>query len=174
MPSIIDRARAVALMAFDVDGVLTDGTLFISPAGEEVKAFNSLDGHGMKMLRENGVALALITGRNSAGVAQRARELGIVHLYQGVHDKLDACRDIMGKTGLRLDQFGYMGDDLPDLRLLSRCGFAVTVPQAPDAVKQAAHYVCTREAGRGAAREVCDFILRAQGKLDAAITAYRT
>jgi 3-deoxy-D-manno-octulosonate 8-phosphate phosphatase (KDO 8-P phosphatase) len=91
-----------------------------------------------------------------------------------VHDKLDACHDILDKTGLRPDQFGYMGDDLPDLRLLSRCGFAATVPQAPDAVKQAAHYVCTRDSGRGAVREVCDFILRAQGKLDAAITAYRT
>jgi 3-deoxy-D-manno-octulosonate 8-phosphate phosphatase (KDO 8-P phosphatase) len=174
MPAPLDRARGIALMAFDVDGVLTDGGLFVGPAGEEMKVFNSLDGQGMKMLQENGVALALITGRNSASVTWRARELGITHLYQGVHDKLDACHDILDKTGLRPDQFGYMGDDLPDLRLLSRCGFAATVPQAPDAVKQAAHYVCTRDSGRGAVREVCDFILRAQGKLDAAITAYRT
>ena len=174
MPSTLDRARGIALMAFDVDGVLTDGTLFLGSAGEEMKAFNSLDGQGMKMLQENGVALALITGRNSGAVTLRARELGIVHLYQGVHDKTEACRDILGKTGLRLDQFGYMGDDLPDLRLLSRCGLAATVPQAPDAIRQAAHYVSTREAGRGAVRVVCDFILRAQGKLDAAITAYRT
>lgn len=173
MPSTIDRARRVVLMAFDVDGVLTDGTLFLGTSGEELKAFNSLDGHGMKMLRENGVVLAIITGRNSGSVALRARELGVIHLYQGVHDKLDACRDLLGKTGLRQDQLGYMGDDLPDLGLLSHCGFAATVPQAPDPVKQAAHYICTRDAGRGAAREVCDFILRAQGKLDAAIEAYR-
>ena len=173
MNSPVERARKIALMAFDVDGVLTDGTLYIGAEGEQFKAFNSLDGHGMKMLRENGVVLAIITGRNSASVAQRARELGVSHLYQGAHDKLQACRDLLGKTGLQHDQLGYMGDDLPDLALLSLCGFAATVPHAPDALKQAVHYVSTRDAGRGAAREVCDFILRAQGKLDAAMKAHR-
>jgi 3-deoxy-D-manno-octulosonate 8-phosphate phosphatase (KDO 8-P phosphatase) len=173
MLSPLDRARGLAMMAFDVDGVLTDGTLFLGAGGEETKAFNSLDGHGMKMLRENGVEIAIITGRTSASVALRARELGIVHLYQGVHDKLDACRDLLGKTGFAQSQMGYMGDDLPDLALLSRCGFAATVPEAPDAIRQTAHYVAIRGAGRGAAREVCDFILAAQGKLDAATAAYR-
>lgn len=174
MRSALDRARNIALMAFDVDGILTDGTLFVGAGGEEFKAFNSLDGHGMKMLRENGVAIAIITGRNSASVAMRARELGVTHLYQGVQDKLAACDDLLGKTGLRQDQIGYMGDDLPDLALLSRCGFAATVPQATDAVKQVSHYISTRDGGHGAAREVCDFILLAQEKLDAAIAAYRT
>jgi len=159
-------------MAFDVDGVLTDGTLFLGAGGEETKAFNSLDGHGMKMLRENGVAIAIITGRTSASVALRARELGIVHLYQGVHDKLEACDDLLGKTRLTHEQMGYMGDDLPDLALLGLCGFAATVPEAPDAVRRAAHYVSSCGAGRGAAREVCDFILAAQGKLAAATAAY--
>lgn len=173
MPSALDRARGLALMAFDVDGVLTDGTLFLGAGGEETKAFNSLDGHGMKMLRENGVEIAIITGRTSASVALRARELGIVHLYQGVHDKLEACHDLLGKTGVAQSRMGYMGDDLPDLALLCRCGFAATVPEAPDAIRQAAHYVSVRGAGRGAAREVCDFILAAQGKLEAATAAYR-
>jgi 3-deoxy-D-manno-octulosonate 8-phosphate phosphatase (KDO 8-P phosphatase) len=173
MDSPVIRARAIALMAFDVDGVLTDGTLFLGAGGEETKAFNSLDGHGMKMLRENGVELAIITGRTSDSVALRARELGIVHLYQGVHDKLEACRDLLGKTRLSQAQMGYMGDDLPDLALLTRCGFAATVPEAPDAVRQAAHYVSMRGAGHGAAREVCDFILSAQGKLESATAAYR-
>lgn len=173
MPSTIERARRVALMAFDVDGVLTDGSLFLGAAGEEIKVFNSLDGQGMKMLGENGVQIAIITGRNSAAVALRARELGIVHVYQGVHDKLGVCTDLLGKTALRQDQLGYMGDDLPDLRLLLACGFAATVSQAPEALRQSAHYICSRDPGRGAAREVCDFILRAQGKLDAATAAYR-
>jgi 3-deoxy-D-manno-octulosonate 8-phosphate phosphatase (KDO 8-P phosphatase) len=174
MPSIIDRARGLALMAFDVDGVLTDGTLFIGPQGEEFKAFNSLDGHGMKMLSEAGITLAIITGRSSESVARRAQELGVTHLYQAVHDKLDACRDLLKKTGLQIDRLGYMGDDLPDLALLSRCGFAATVPEAPDTVKQAAHFVATRGAGHGAVREVCDFILRAQGRLDAATQKHRS
>jgi 3-deoxy-D-manno-octulosonate 8-phosphate phosphatase (KDO 8-P phosphatase) len=173
MQSPLFRARGIALMAFDVDGVLTDGTLFVGARGEETKAFNSLDGHGMKMLRENGVEVAIITGRSSGCVALRARELGIIHLYQGVQDKLEACGDLLGKTGLAQSQVGYMGDDLPDLALLSHCGFAATVPEAPDTVKQTAHYIAVRGAGRGAAREVCDFILAAQGKLDAATAAYR-
>ena len=173
MTSAIDRARKIVLMAVDVDGVLTDGTLFVGAGGEEFKAFNSLDGHGMKMLAENGLTLAIITGRNSASVAARARELGITHLFQGVHDKLQVCETLLVKTGLQQDQFGYMGDDLPDLALLSQCGFAATVPQAPEAVKHAAHFISQRNAGHGAAREVCDFILCAQGKLDSTIKAYR-
>ena len=174
MQAIYAKAKRISLAIFDVDGVLTDGSLYLTDGGEEIKAFNSLDGHGMKMLLENGVAIAIITGRNSASVAMRARELGVTHLYQGVQDKLAACGDLLGKTGLRQDQIGYMGDDLPDLALLSRCGFAATVPQATDAVKQVSHYISTRDGGHGAAREVCEFILRAQEKLDAATAAYRT
>jgi 3-deoxy-D-manno-octulosonate 8-phosphate phosphatase (KDO 8-P phosphatase) len=167
--AVIARARRVALMIFDVDGVLTDGTIYLADDGQEMKAFSTLDGHGMKMLREAGITLAIISGRSDRCVELRARELGVTHLWQGAKDKLAAYSEALARTGLAPEQTGYMGDDLPDLPLLTRCGFAAAAAQSPEAVKRAAHYVSSSHGGRGAVREVCEVILRAQGRFDTAI-----
>lgn len=166
------RARNLRLMAFDVDGVLTDGTLYLSDSGEEIKGFNTLDGLGLKLLQDSGVELAIITGRESRLVALRAQNLGISRLHQGIADKLAIFEGIRTELGLQPEQCGYMGDDLPDLPVLTRCGFAATVPQAPAAVRQRVHYISQAAAGSGAAREVCDFVLQAQGRLDEAISRF--
>lgn len=166
------RARALKLMIFDVDGVMTDGMLYYSERGEELKAFNIQDGHGIKMLRQHGVEVALITARNSRAVELRAANLGIGHLYQGVEDKRGAYAALLAQLGLAAAQSGYMGDDLLDLPLLTRCGFAATVPAAPEALKSRAHYVARAGGGHGAVREVCEFILGAQGALERAIDAH--
>jgi 3-deoxy-D-manno-octulosonate 8-phosphate phosphatase (KDO 8-P phosphatase) len=166
------RAKGLKLMIFDVDGVMTDGTLYYSERGEELKAFNIQDGHGIKMLRQYGVEVALITARSSRAVELRAANLGITHLYQGVEDKRGAYAALLAKLGLVAGQSGYMGDDLLDLPLLGRCGFAASVPAAPEALRNRAHYVTRAGGGHGAVREVCEFILRAQGALERAISAH--
>ncbi|TAK67097.1 MAG: HAD-IIIA family hydrolase [Betaproteobacteria bacterium] len=166
------RAKGLKLMIFDVDGVMTDGTLYYSERGEELKAFNIRDGHGIKMLKQHGVEVALITARTSRAVELRAANLGIAHLYQGVEDKRGAYAALLARLGLAAEQSGYMGDDLLDLPLITRCGFAATVPAAPPALKSRAHYVARTGGGHGAVREVCEFILRAQGALERAISAH--
>ena len=166
------RAKGLKLMIFDVDGVMTDGMLYYSERGEELKAFNIQDGHGIKMLKQYGVEVGLITARRSRAVELRAANLGIAHLYQGVEDKRAAYAALLAQLGLAAEQSGYMGDDLLDLPLLTRCGFAATVPAAPEALKSRAHYVARAGGGHGAVREVCEFILRAQGALERAIGAH--
>ncbi len=168
----LERAKGLRLMIFDVDGVMTDGTLYYSEHGEELKAFNVQDGHGIKMLRQYGVEVALITARNSRAVELRAASLGIAQLYQGVEDKRVAYVALLAQLGLAAEQSGHMGDDLLDLPLITRCGFAATVPAAPDALKSRAHYVSRARGGHGAVREVCEFILRAQGTFERAISAH--
>jgi len=168
----LERARNLKLMIFDVDGVMTDGRLYYSERGEELKVFNIQDGLGIKMLRQYGVEVALITARSSRAVELRAANLGITHLYQGVEDKRRAYADLLAKLGLAEAQSGYMGDDLLDLPLLARCGFAATVPAAPEALTSRAHYVSRAQGGSGAVREVCEFVLHAQGALERAIGAY--
>ena len=155
-------------MIFDVDGVLTDGTLFYGPQGEELKAFSAHDGHGLKMLADSGVACALLSGRRSAAVAKRAAELGIEHVLQGIEDKLASAKQL----GFALDQIGFMGDELVDLPVLERCGFACAPREAPEAVRKRVHYVANAPAGRGAAREVCELILRAQDSYERALGKY--
>ena len=166
------RARALKLMIFDVDGVMTDGMLYYSERGEELKAFNIQDGHGIKLLRQYGVEVALITARSSRAVELRAANLGIAHLYQGTEDKRAAYAALLAKLDLAAAQSGYMGDDLLDLPLLTRCGFAATVPAAPQALKTRSHYVTRAQGGHGAVREVCELVLRAQGMLERAIDAH--
>ncbi|MHB8666929.1 MAG: KdsC family phosphatase [Burkholderiales bacterium] len=168
----LKRAARLKLMIFDVDGVMTDGTLYYSERGEELKAFNIQDGLGIKMLRQYGVEVALITARNSRAVELRAASLGIAHLYQGAEDKRGAYAALLAQLDLAAEQSGYMGDDLIDLPLLTRCGFAATVRAAPQALKSRAHYVARAHGGHGAVREVCEFILRAQGALERAIGAH--
>lgn len=168
----MDRARAVKLMVLDVDGIMTDGTLFLADDGQEFKGFNSLDGHGLKMLKSTGIELAIITGRTSKVVEHRARNLGITHLHQGAHDKLVVYRQLLEDLSLQPDQTAFMGDDVVDLPVMRRSGLAVTVPAAPDLVKAHSHFITRREAGHGAVREACEFLMRAQGSFDAQMAIY--
>ncbi len=172
MQAIYAKARLIRLAIFDVDGVLTDGSLYLTDGGEEIKAFNSLDGHGMKMLRESGVELAIITGRTSRCVRLRAANLGIALLYQGVADKAAAFLALLAAQGIDAAHAAYMGDDVVDLPVLRRCGLALTVPDAPLLVRKHADYVSTARGGRGAAREVCELIMHAQGTLERSLEAY--
>lgn len=163
---IYERAVSVRLVIFDVDGVLTDGGLFIGEHGQEYKIFHSRDGHGMKMLQQSGVEIAVISGRDTPAVAQRMSSLGIVHVYQGQQDKLPAFRELSRQRSLSADQIAYVGDDVVDLPVMSRVGLAVAVADAHARVIQQAHWVTSNPGGRGAAREVCDLIMEAQGHLD--------
>lgn len=172
MQAVYDLARNIKLMIFDVDGVLTDGSLFFGDDGQEYKAFNSLDGHGIKMLQNSGVEIAIITGRTSKVVASRAQNLGINHLYQGVHDKLEAFQHLAATLNVSAGQCAFMGDDVVDLPVMRRCGLAMTVAQAPDLVKRFSHFVTQREGGRGAAREVCELLMQAQGTLEEQLSVY--
>ena len=157
------RARRLRLMVFDVDGVLTDGRLWYGPQGEQLKAFHSLDGHGVKLLLQGGIAAGILSGRNSPAVAQRAAELGVAHVLQGVEDKRPAFDGLLARLGLQAAEAGYMGDDLPDLPVLACCGFACAPRTAHALVLRSAHYVSDAGGGRGAAREVCEYVLHAQG-----------
>jgi len=154
-------------MIFDVDGVLTDGTLLYGASGEALKAFSAHDGHGLKMLAASGVSCALLSGRRSEAVTQRAAELGIEHVFQGVEDKLAVFQQLIGQQQLTANQTGFMGDELVDLAVLTRCGFACAPHEAP-----AARYVARADAGRGAVREVCELVMRAQRTFDAALAKY--
>ena len=159
------RARAIRLAIFDVDGVLTDGTLYIGPQGEALKAFNILDGHGIKMLQAAGVATAIISGRSSEAVAWRARELGIAHVAQGISDKVAEFDRLRGALGVEPGDCAFMGDDIPDLAVMRLCGLAVSVPNGAEAVRAGAHYVTRAHGGRGAVREFCEMVLAARGQL---------
>ena len=161
----VERARAVRLAIFDVDGVMTDGTVYLGPEGESFKAFNILDGHGVKMLQHAGIATAILSGRASDAVAWRARELSIEHVVQGSPDKVADFERLRARLALEAQACSFMGDDLPDLAVMQRCGFAVAVANAVDAVKRAAHYVTQASGGRGAVREFSDYVLRARGQL---------
>lgn len=164
-PAVIERARQVRLMIFDVDGVLTDGRLWYSEHGELMKGFHALDGHGLRLMRESGVDVALMTGREGPIVARRAAELGIPLVFQGVRDKGQAISRLAQAQGLELSEVGYMGDDIIDMAALQRVGFAASVPNAPAYVNQIVHWVSSRPGGSGAVRDCCDVILAAQGRL---------
>jgi 3-deoxy-D-manno-octulosonate 8-phosphate phosphatase (KDO 8-P phosphatase) len=171
-PDALERARRIRLMIFDVDGVLTDGRLWYGPSGEELKVFHSFDGHGLKMLAACGVPSALLSGRRSSAVAARAAELGITHVLQGIDDKITSYREFLHQQEMKPEETGYMGDELVDLPVLTRCGFACAPREAPDAVRSRVHYVASARAGHGAAREVCEFVMQAQGRLEPALRAY--
>lgn len=166
-PQAMERAARVRLMVFDVDGVLTDGRLLVGPEGEISKAFDTLDGHGIKLLAQAGVMPAIISGRQSEIVAWRAGELGIEHLYQGVADKREAFAYLLAATQLQATDAGYMGDDWPDLPVMTMVGFTACPAQAHAELRSRAHYVAQATGGRGAVREVADLILKAQGAYDA-------
>ena len=171
---LIARAHRIRLAIFDVDGVLTDGTVYLTERGEEMKAFNILDGLGLKMLSDSGIATAFLSGRKSPMVALRAREIGIAHVMQGISDKLGAYHRLLRKLGLAEEETFFMGDDLPDLPVLRRCGLAFSVPNAPEDVRGHAHYVTNARGGQGAVREACEFLMRARGTFDAQLQIYLT
>ena len=167
-----ERARRVRLMLFDVDGVLTDGRLWYGPGGEEMKAFSVLDGQGIKLLADSGVAVGVLSGRRSPAAAARCADLGLDHVLLGIEDKLSAWEDLRARLGLAPDACGYMGDDLIDLKVMRRCGFSCAPREALDAVRSLAHYVCAAPAGAGAAREACEFVMRAQNTWSPAISRF--
>jgi 3-deoxy-D-manno-octulosonate 8-phosphate phosphatase (KDO 8-P phosphatase) len=161
MDPVLERARRIRLLVLDVDGVLTDGRLFISPAGEEFKVFHVRDGSGLVAVQRAGVTVAIISGRDSAAVATRAAELGIRHTRQGVVDKGAELAALMRELGLGADETACVGDDTPDLPMLRAAGLAVAVADAHPAAKAAAHWITPSPGGRGAVRDVCDLLLSA-------------
>lgn len=169
---IAARAARIKLLIFDVDGVLTDGSLYLDDEGRELKAFSSLDGHGIKMLKKSGVEIAIITGRSSNLMRVRAKNLNVDHLYQGVEDKLETFMTLSAQFGMASEQIAVMGDDVVDLPMMRRSGLSICVPAAPDCVRQYSHYLTRLPGGKGAAREVCELIMRAQGTLDAQLAPY--
>jgi len=173
-PDLSQRARQVRLALFDVDGVMTDGTLFVSGRGESFKRFNILDGLGLKLLKSSGVATGILTGRSSAAVRTRANELDIDHLIQGANDKLRAYVDLRQQLGLDDEHICYMGDDLPDLPVLRRCGLALSPPDAVEEVRSEVHFVTHTRGGKGAVREACELIMQAQGTWTSHIGQYRS
>lgn len=163
-PELLLAAQGIRAAIFDVDGVLTDGSLYICGHGEEFKAFNSLDGHGLKLLAQGGITPAIITGRDSPAVRRRVADLGIAHAYYGVHDKLAAADTLMRALQLDWDALAAMGDDWPDLPLMARAAFACAPPNAHPEVGAMAHHITRAGGGAGAVRECCDLLLMASGR----------
>ena len=167
-----ERLGKIRLLLLDVDGVMTDGRIVYDDHGNETKAFDVKDGHGLKLLQRAGIRVGIITGRQSPVVDRRAAELGIELIYQGAKDKLVPFREILHKTGLNVDEIAYVGDDLPDVPVLRRVGFAATVADAQAEVKPYVHYVTRHPGGRGAVREICDLLLKETGRWESVAARY--
>lgn len=161
--ALLTRARAVTLVSFDVDGVLTDGRITYTEQGDEIKAFHVQDGSAIKLMRSHGIAIAIITGRTSVMVRRRAGELGIEHVFQGTDDKAATLKLLTARLGIDAAAVAHVGDDLPDLPLFERVGLAIGVPNGHPAALARAHYVTELAGGCGVAREVCELLLRAKG-----------
>ncbi len=162
--ALAERASKIRLLVLDVDGVLTDGKLYFDHAGNELKAFNTRDGLGIKALQRVGIEIAVITGRKSAAVTARMEQLAVQYVYQGREDKLSAFLDLLKKTGMEEHEVCFAGDDWIDIPVLLRAGLAVTVADAEDEVKNRSHWITSRNGGDGAVREICNLILEAQSK----------
>jgi 3-deoxy-D-manno-octulosonate 8-phosphate phosphatase (KDO 8-P phosphatase) len=173
-PELLLQAQGIRAAIFDVDGVLTDGRIYISERGEEFKAFSTLDGHGLKLLAQGGITPIVITGRDSPAVRRRVADLGIAHAVYGAHDKLAAALGLMSTLGLDWPELAAMGDDWPDLPLMARAGFAVAPANAHAEVKAIAHFVCATPGGHGAARECCDLLLTAAGRYASLLRGHLT
>ena len=163
---LIARAAKVRLFIFDVDGVLTDGSLTYGADGEVTKTFNVHDGLGIKLLQEAGIKTAIISARRTPIVLARAKDLGIEYVHQGGHDKLTPFKAMLEQIGITEEQVAFIGDDVVDLPILSRAGFAVSVPNGRPEVHARAHYITEAAGGRGAVREACEFVLRATGNYE--------
>ncbi|RIZ65120.1 MAG: 3-deoxy-manno-octulosonate-8-phosphatase KdsC [Methylococcales bacterium] len=172
MQLIVEKAKKLKLLILDVDGVLTDGKLFFDNEGNEYKSFHARDGHGIKLLRQTGVEVAVISGRKSNSVALRMKSLGIDHIYQGHEDKRAAFNELLTKVGVTSEQVAHVGDDLLDLPIMTRVGLAIAVNDANFAVKKHADWCTTTPGGQGAVREVCDFIMQAQGHFDDVLNTF--
>ncbi len=170
---LIDKMRKVKVLILDVDGVLTDGRIVISDDGQETKCFHVRDGHGLKMIQRAGIEVMFLTGRKSQVVEHRARELGVNKVYQGALDKLAIFIEILADTKLSAEQVAYMGDDIVDLPVLKRAGFSIAVCDSHGEVMRAVDLVTQNAGGRGAVREVCEMILKAQGKWEKIMERYR-
>lgn len=171
-PDVQARAAKIRLVLFDVDGVLTDGRLILGDDGQEYKAFNTHDGHGIKMLQRTGVAVGVITGRSSRVVEHRMKNLGVTHVFQGQTEKLPAYRELLARLELDPEQSAFVGDDVVDLPIMLRAGFAVAVWNAHALVKRHAHWITPSGGGQGAAREVCELIMHARGTLTDEMLSY--
>ena len=169
---LLQKAQPIKLVAFDIDGIMTDGRLYFTSLGDEIKAFNVKDGLGLNLLRKSGVEVAIITGRTSELVNRRARDLKIGKLIQGREDKKIALQELMAQENLSAEQIAYMGDDLPDLPAIRHAGLGVTVADALPIVKQHADLITEANGGEGAVREFCDWLLQAQGNLEKVLEPY--
>ena len=171
-PELLLLAQNVRVAFFDVDGVLTDGGLYFSESGETLKRFNTLDGHGLKLLQQAGITPAVVTGRDSAALRLRLQALGIEHAVFGTEDKRPAAEGILAALGLDWSQAAAMGDDWPDLPMMRRSAFACAPINAQAEVLAAAHYVTRVQGGNGAVRELCDLLLVASGRYAALLAPY--
>ncbi|CAG1016281.1 3-deoxy-D-manno-octulosonate 8-phosphate phosphatase (KDO 8-P phosphatase) [Burkholderiaceae bacterium] len=171
-PELLLEAQGIRAAVFDVDGVLTDGRIYISERGEEFKAFHTLDGHGLKLLMQGGIAPIVITGRDSPAVRRRVADLGIVHAVYGAHDKLAAAQEVMSALQLGWESLAVMGDDWPDLPLMTRAAFACAPANAHAEAKAVAQHVTAASGGHGAARECCDLLLTAAGRYAALLQGH--
>lgn len=169
-----DRAKLdrIKLLLLDVDGVLTDGQIIYSDTGDQIKSFHSRDGLGLRLLMDAGIQVGIVTGRKSQALVHRCQNLGIGLVFDGIQDKAAALNKIMATTGLNAAQIAFVGDDLLDLPAMIRVGVSFTVPDAPDEVKSRAHYITSAPGGRGAVREICEAILKAQGMWDSLVNTY--
>jgi 3-deoxy-D-manno-octulosonate 8-phosphate phosphatase (KDO 8-P phosphatase) len=172
-PAVIEKARKVRLLALDVDGVLTDGRLYFDQTGQEMKAFSTRDGMGIKALQRSGIKVALVTGRQSHIVNRRAEELGIELVVQGSHDKWKSMQALLSGARLSATEVCFAGDDWMDVAVMSRVGFAVTVADADPWVREQADWVTAEAGGHGAIRSLCNLILAAQGKIEPLLREYR-
>ncbi|SFV62326.1 3-deoxy-D-manno-octulosonate 8-phosphate phosphatase [hydrothermal vent metagenome] len=166
------KAKQIKLLILDVDGVLTDGGIYFSLNGEELKRFNALDGHGLKLLQQTGVKVAIISARKSELLKRRMQDLGITLVYQGCDNKLIAFEEIKTKLKLENTQIAYVGDDVIDLPVMSKIGLKIAVENAHEFVKNYADIITKKSGGNGAVREVCDYLLKAQGKYEQLMNQY--
>ncbi|TAK77516.1 MAG: HAD-IIIA family hydrolase [Gammaproteobacteria bacterium] len=171
---MLDKAKDIKLLILDVDGVLTSGVIYYGPRDIELKGFHIHDGAGIKLLQKTGVIVAVISGKTSEAVEKRIEDLGIKHAYLGQEEKLSAYESLKQQLQLTDQQIAYMGDDLIDLPLLRRAHLAITVPQAPDIIKQHVDFTTEKKGGKGAVREVCELIMNAQGHYESVIQSYLT
>jgi len=172
MATAAEKAKSIRLLILDVDGVMTNGLIYYGANNTELKGFHIHDGLGIKLLQKSGITIAVISGKNSPATAARLAELNIELAYLGHEDKIHAYEELKQKLQVTDSQIAYMGDDLPDLPLLRRAGFAISVPQAPEYIKQHIDYITKKTAGQGAVREACEFIMQAQGKLHTVLQSY--
>ena len=170
--SATERAKQIKLVIFDVDGVLTDGSFLIGDDAQQYKSFYTKDGQGLRMLQDSGITVGIITGRTSKIVEYRMKELGIKHVYQGQRNKVAAFENMLKKVGVNKNQVAYVGDDVIDLPVMRRVNLSIAVYDAEPVVKQYAHWTTPRHGGKGAVRDVCEFIMKQQNSLDAILHKY--